>query len=122
MFAASILPLSTAYTVCEALGWESGVDKTWDEARQFYSLYTASIALGAAIVLIPGLSLIRVMILSQVVNGLLLPVILVFMLILVNDRRLMGEHVNGRFYNVVCVAAVAFLAVLSVGYVVSLVM
>lgn len=119
MFAACILPLSTAYTICEALGWEGGVDHSWSEAPQFYTLYTASIALGALFVLIPGLSLIKVMIYSQVVNGLLLPVVLVFMLILVNDRDLMGERVNGRVYNTFCWTAVVGLTALSLVYVAS---
>ncbi len=98
-FAATILPLATAYYVCEAFGWESGIDKKWGEAKQFYGLYTGIVALGAAVVLIPGFPLLRVILASQVVNGILLPAILVFMLLLVNDRRLMGKHVNGRWFN-----------------------
>ncbi len=120
MFAASILPLSTAYTICEALGWERGVDQDLSDAPQFYVLYTASIALGALLVLIPGLSLIKVMFLSQVVNGLLLPVILVFMLILLNDKKLLGEHVNGKVYNVVCLTTTVALTIASAAYVISL--
>ncbi|MCZ7583530.1 MAG: divalent metal cation transporter [Deltaproteobacteria bacterium] len=120
MFAACILPLSTAYTVCEALGWERGVDQRFEDARQFYTLYTASIVLGALLILIPGLNLIRVMIWSQVINGLLLPVVLAFMLILARDEGLMGRYRNGRVYHVLCVAVVALLAVMSIAYVVSL--
>ena len=120
LFAASILPLSTAYTICEALGWESGIDKDFDTAPQFYVLYTGIIALGGAAVLSPGLSLVRVMFWSQVINGLLLPIILAIILILVNDRRLMGEYVNGKIYNVVCWVSAATLTVISMAYVITL--
>ena len=120
VFAASILPLSTAYTVCEALGWERGVDKGYGEAPHFYVLYTALIALGALIILIPGISPIQVMLISQVGNGMLLPVILVFMLVLINDRRLMGTHTNGRIYNAICLALAGGLTAISLMYVISL--
>ncbi len=100
MFAASILPLATAYTVCEGIGWDSGVDKKFGDAPHFYVLYTSLIALGALAILIPGAPLIAIMYLSQVLNGMLLPFILVFMLILVNDKRLMGEHTNSRLFNI----------------------
>jgi NRAMP (natural resistance-associated macrophage protein)-like metal ion transporter len=118
VFAASILPLSTAYTICEALGWESGVDTDFQEAPQFYVLYSSLILLGSLGVLVPGLSPIKVMFWSQVINGLLLPVVLIFILLLVNDRRIMGSYSNGRFYNAVCWASVAALVVISLGYVV----
>jgi Mn2+/Fe2+ NRAMP family transporter len=98
-FAATILPLATAYYVCEAFGWESGIDKKWSEARQFYWLYTAIVVLGALVVLIPGLPLLQIMLVSQVVNGILLPFILIFMLLLINNPKLMGPHVNGRWFN-----------------------
>src|SRR3954465_136719 len=101
LFAASILPISTSYAVCEGLGFESGLDKRFDEAPVFYWLYTALIVLGAGVLLLPRFPLFRVMVLSQVVNGILLPFVLVFMLLLMNDRELMGEHVNRRWYNVV---------------------
>lgn len=117
LFAASILPLSTAYTVCEALGWESGVDKDFEAAPQFYVLYTTIIVLGAVIILVPGLSLVNVMFWSQVVNGLLLPVIIVIVLLLVNDRQIMGEYVNNTFYNVVCWTSAGALALVSLTYV-----
>ncbi len=97
--AASILPLSTSYAVCEALGWESGVSKGWREAPAFFTLYTALIVLGAGVVLLPDLNLIAIMLLSQDVNGILLPVVLIFMLALINNKRLMGKYVNGRVYN-----------------------
>ncbi len=120
LFAASILPLSTSYTICEALGWESGVDKDFKTAPQFYTLYTAIIVFGAVSILLPGLSLVGIMFWSQVINGLLLPVILVVILSLVNDKLLMGEYVNGRFYNVSCWIAAAALTLISIAYVLSL--
>jgi NRAMP (natural resistance-associated macrophage protein)-like metal ion transporter len=116
LFGASILPMSTSYTICEAMGWESGVKYKFDEAKQFYTIYTALIVLGAAFVLIPGLPLIRVMFLSQVVNGVLLPFILVPMLIMVNDKKLMDEYVNGPFYNAMCWIMVVVLSGLSLVY------
>ena len=99
LFAASILPLSTAYTVCEGLGFESGVDMKFGEAPVFYWLYTLLIATGAAVVLIPGLPLIKIAVLSQVVNGIVLPFVLIFMLLLINKKELMGEYVNTRAFN-----------------------
>jgi len=99
LFSASVLPLATAYSVCEALGWETGVNKRMREAPHFYGLYTGLIVLGAAIVLVPGIPLIPVMYLSQVANGVLLPVVLVFMLLLINRRDLMGQYTNGTAMN-----------------------
>ena len=102
LFAASILPLSTAYTVCEGLGLESGVDKSFKEAPFFYWLYTLLIAGGAlAVLLLPDAQLINVAILSQVLNGVLLPVVIILMLMLINRADLMGKHKNTRFQNVV---------------------
>jgi NRAMP (natural resistance-associated macrophage protein)-like metal ion transporter len=101
LFAASILPISTAYAVCEGLGFESGLDKKFHEAPVFYWLYTALIVLGAGVLLIPRFPLIHVMVLSQVVNGVVLPFVLVFMLLLTNDRELMGEHINSRRFNII---------------------
>jgi Mn2+/Fe2+ NRAMP family transporter len=101
LFAASILPISTSYAVCEGLGFESGLDKKFHEAPVFYWLYTALIVTGAGVLLIPGFPLIHIMVLSQVVNGIVLPFVLVFMLLLTNDRELMGEHVNSRAFNVI---------------------
>ncbi|WP_174591025.1 Nramp family divalent metal transporter [Methanocella conradii] len=100
VFAASILPLATAYTVCEGIGWESGIDKKFEDAPHFYVLYTSLIVLGALAILIPGAPLITIMFISQVLNGMLLPFILVFMLILINDKKLMGDHTNSRLFNV----------------------
>jgi len=101
LFSAAILPLATVYYVCEAFGWEAGVDKKYGEAKAFYGIYTAMIALGAAVVLLPGFPLIQTMFISQVANGVALPFVLVFMLLLVNRRKLMGESVNGPFFNAV---------------------
>ncbi len=113
LFAASILPLSTAYTVCEALGFESGLNKKFREAPVFYWLYTALIALGAAIVLVPNFPLVHVAVLSQVLNGILLPFVLVFMLLLVNKKMLMGRYVNRRWYNVVAWTLTALIVALT---------
>ena len=99
LFAASILPLSTAYTVCEGLGFESGLDKSWGEAPFFYWFYTLLIALGAAVVLIPKFPMLQVAILSQVLNGVLLPVVLVFMLRLINKKELMGKYTNRGWFD-----------------------
>jgi NRAMP (natural resistance-associated macrophage protein)-like metal ion transporter len=102
LFAASILPLSTAYTVCEGLGLESGVDKGFKEAPFFYWLYTLLIAGGAiAVLVLPDSQLVSMAILSQVLNGILLPVVIVLMLVLINRKDLMGEHVNSRLFNVI---------------------
>ncbi len=101
LFAASILPLSTAYTVCEALGFESGLTKRFREAPVFYWLYTGLIVVGATVILMPHVPWVKLAVLSQFLNGLLLPFVLVFMLILVNRSSLMGSLVNGRTYNIV---------------------
>ena len=100
LFAASILPLSTAYTVCEGLGFESGVDKKFSEAPFFYWLYTLLIAAGGAVLLIPRLPLVKIAVLSQVVNGIKAFFVLIFMLLLINKKDLMGEYVNSRLFNV----------------------
>jgi Mn2+/Fe2+ NRAMP family transporter len=101
LFAASILPLSTAYTVCEGLGLESGVDKSFKQAPFFYWLYGLLIAGGAITVLaLPDSKLVSTVILSQVFNGVLLPVVIVLMLILINRKDLMGEYVNSRLFNI----------------------
>jgi NRAMP (natural resistance-associated macrophage protein)-like metal ion transporter len=101
LFAASILPISTAYAVCEGLGFESGLDKKFHEAPVFYWLFTLLIVAGAAVLLIPGLPLVYLLVLSQVVNGVLLPFVLIFMLLLTNDRELMGRYTNSRRFNVI---------------------
>ncbi len=113
MFAASILPLATAYTVCEGIGWDSGIDKKFTDAPHFYVLYTSLIVLGALFILVPGAPLIAIMYLSQVLNGMLLPFVLVLMLILVNDRKLMGEHTNSRLLNVLAWGTTAIMSLLT---------
>ncbi len=113
LFAASILPLSTAYTVCEGLGFESGVNRRFNEAPTFYWLYTSLIVIGAGLVLIPGLPLVRMILFSQVLNGILLPVILVFTLLLVNRKDLMNEWVNSPLYNWIAWATVVIMVLLS---------
>lgn len=110
---ASIVSLSSAYAICEAFGWENGINKQFREAPVFYGLYTFLIFFGALIVLLPKLSLIFVMLVSQEVNGILLPFILVFMILLVNNKRIMGQYVNTRFYNVIAWFTVAALIVLT---------
>jgi NRAMP (natural resistance-associated macrophage protein)-like metal ion transporter len=101
LFAASILPISTAYAVCEGLGLESGVSKKFSEAPFFYWLYTALIAVGAAVILIPSVPLVQITVLSQVVNGITLPFVLIFMLLLINKEELMGSYTNSRFFDAV---------------------
>jgi Mn2+/Fe2+ NRAMP family transporter len=99
--------------VCEGLGFESGLDKKFSEAKVFYWLYTLLVGAGAAVILIPKFPLLKVTVLSQVLNGILLPVVLVFMLLLVNKHELMGRHVNSRFFNIVAWATVVGMSVLS---------
>jgi Mn2+/Fe2+ NRAMP family transporter len=107
LFAACILPLSTSYSVCEGLGFESGVNKRFREAPIFYWLFTSLIVIGAGSVLIPNFPLVRMILFSQVINGVLLPLILIFMILLVNKPKLMHEWVNSHFYNLVAWVAVA---------------
>ncbi|MBI2863053.1 MAG: Nramp family divalent metal transporter [Chloroflexi bacterium] len=113
MLAASILPLSTAYATCEAFGWERGVSKGFGEAPVFNGLYTGLIALSVLVVLLPGLPLIGAIILSQFIDGLLLPVVLVFMLKLSNNREVMGDHVNGPWFNLIAWSTAVVLIALS---------
>ena len=113
LFSAAILPLSTAYTVCEAFGWENSVSRDLKDAPIFFGIYTALIILGAAIILLPIRSLIQAMLISQTFNGVLLPVILIAMLVLINDKRLMGKFRNGRVFNVLAWATVVALILLA---------
>lgn len=113
LFAASILPISTAYTVCEGLGFESGIDYKFSEAPVFYWLYTILIIAGGAVILMPNVPLVKISILSQVVNGVVLPFVLIAMLILINKRDLMGRHTNTRFYNIVAWATTIIVIALS---------
>ena len=110
---ASILPLSSSYAICEAFGWENGISKKFNEAPVFYALYTVLIVIGAGVVLLPNIHLIDTMIFSQTTNGILFPFILIFMLLLVNNKRLMGQYTNSRFNNVVAWATAGVLIVLT---------
>jgi NRAMP (natural resistance-associated macrophage protein)-like metal ion transporter len=101
LFAASILPLSTAYFLCEGMGWDSGLNKRFWDAPQFYILYTFLIVAGASIILMPNAPLLTIMVLSQVVNGSLLPFVLVFMLLLINNKKLMGDYTNSQAFNAI---------------------
>ena len=99
LLAACVLPLTASYAVCEAFGFERGIDRSWAEAPVFNGIYTFVIVFGAAFILIPGLNLISIMVFSQVVGGILLPFLLIYMMIIVNDRRIMGRYVNRRGAN-----------------------
>jgi NRAMP (natural resistance-associated macrophage protein)-like metal ion transporter len=101
LFSASILPLSTTYLICEGLGWEAGIDKKFVEAPQFYGFYSLIIFLGAGIILYPNFPLIPIMYFSQVINGMVLPFVLIFMLLLINDKKLMMGYTNGPIFNTV---------------------
>jgi Mn2+/Fe2+ NRAMP family transporter len=114
VFSAAVLPLSTAYVVCEAFGWEQGVNRSFKEAPIFFGVYTTLIILGAAIILLPIESLIKAMLSSQTLNGVLLPIILIVMLKLINDRRLMGRFKNGRIFNIVAWITVLIVIALTV--------
>jgi NRAMP (natural resistance-associated macrophage protein)-like metal ion transporter len=116
LFAASILPLSTAYTVCEGMGFESGVGLKFGEAPAFYWLYTALLVAGGAVVLIPGLPLVKIAVLSQVVNGVVLPFVLIFMLLLINKKDLMGEYINSRLFNVIAWTTTVVMIMLTVAW------
>ncbi|MCC7104695.1 MAG: Nramp family divalent metal transporter [Chloroflexi bacterium] len=116
MLAAGVLPLATAYTVTEAFGFEHGVSQSFREAPVFLGLFTLLIAVGAAVALWPGLNVISLLVYTQVLNGLLLPIVLVTILRLVNDPEVMGPHVNGRLYNLVGWAIVSFVTLLSTIY------
>lgn len=121
LLGAIIVPLATAYYICEAMGWEKGINKTFKEAPQFMWIYTFIIVVSAFLVLLPGAPLVSLMVLSAVVNGVLLPFVLVYAISLVNNRKLMGDYVNSRGYNyiswgtiVVIIALTAFLVVTSI--------
>ena len=113
LFAASILPLSTAHVICEGLGFEAGLDRKLKEAPAFYSLYTLLIVVGAGIILIPKAPLLKILVLSQVANGVWLPVVLIFILLLINRRDLMGDHTNSVTFNVIAWASSIIMIILT---------
>lgn len=119
MLAASVLPLSTAYALCGAFGWERGLSWTWREAPLFNGLYTLLIVIGAVLVLIPGLPLIPLIVGTQVLNGILLPVILVFVAVLASNRKLMGGWANGPVFRILSVGTTIVVALLAVASVVT---
>jgi Mn2+/Fe2+ NRAMP family transporter len=118
IFSATILPLATAFYVCEAFGFEAGIDKKWDEAKEFYVLYTGILIVGALIILIPNAPLISISLWTQVINGLLLPVVLVCMMLLVNNKKIMGKYVNKPTNNIIGWGAVIVLICLSIVWIV----
>jgi Mn2+/Fe2+ NRAMP family transporter len=119
MLAAGVLPLATAYSISEAFGFEKGVSSSFREAPIFIGVFTFLVVLGATVAMMPGLSLMRVLLVTQVINGLLLPVILIAVLKLINNRELMGHHVNGPLYNIaawlttIIISALSILLILS---------
>ena len=114
LLGAIIVPLATAYYICEAMGWERGVNKTFREAPQFMWIYTIIICVSAFLILLPGSPLVFLMVLSAVVNGLLLPFVLVYAISLVNNKRLMGEYVNSKTYNYISWGTIVTIIVLTV--------
>jgi Mn2+/Fe2+ NRAMP family transporter len=120
LFAASILPLSTAHVICEGLGFEAGIDHKVKEAPAFYSLYTGLIVVGGGIILLPNAPLFKILLLSQVANGVWLPVVLIFVLLLVNRRDLMGDHTNTWGFNLVAWAVSIVMVILTLVFVYSL--
>jgi Mn2+/Fe2+ NRAMP family transporter len=113
IFSATILPLATSFYVCEAFGFESGIDKKWKEAREFYILYTSILAIAALFILIPNAPLIKISLWSQIINGILLPVVLVCMMLLINNKKIMGKYTNKAFNNIVGWSTVVILVILS---------
>ena len=113
VFSATILPLATAFYVSEAFGFEAGIDKKWDEAKEFYTLYTGILVISVIIILIPNAPLIKISVWSQVINGVLLPVVLVCMILLINNKKIMGTYVNKPLQNVIGWGAVVILTGLS---------
>jgi len=113
VLAAAIIPLSTSYAICEAFGWESGVNNKYMEAPAFFGIYTAIIAISSLLILIPGLSLMKIILVTQEIAGILSPIILTFMTILVNDKRIMGKYINTKIQNIVSISTAVFIIVLS---------
>ncbi len=119
LLGAIIVPLATAYYICEAMGWERGVNKTFKEAPQFMWIYTFMIVIAALLVLVPGAPLVFLMVLSAVLNGLLLPFVLIYALSLVNNKKIMGEYVNPKSYNVISWGTVIVLTGLAIFFVIT---
>jgi len=119
LFAASILPLSTAYYVCESLGFEAGVSKSFREAPVFHGLYLGLILLAVIVIMLPNVPLLSILYLSQVANGILLPFLLILMLLIINDKHIMGEHVNSRLFNYIAWATVVIVMGLSISLVIT---
>jgi Mn2+/Fe2+ NRAMP family transporter len=118
-FGATILPISTATSVCEAMGWEGGLQKRFGEAPHYYIIYTVIIIIGASVALACSeINLVRIMLFSQVINGMLLPVIIFFMLRITNDKSIMGEYVNSKWFNVVAWIGAVVVAIMSISMVV----
>ncbi len=113
VLAAAIIPLSTSYAICEAFGWESGIDNSYKEAPAFFTIYSTFIVLGALFILVPGVSLMKVILATQQIAGILSPIILAFMIILINDKRIMGKYVNTKLQNIISWVTVTFIVVLS---------
>lgn len=114
VLAAAVIPLSTAYAVCEAFGWESGIDCDLKDAPAFFGIYTSIIVIGAVFILIPGISLIKIILITQRIAGILSPVILIFMIILINDKNIMGKYINNKTQNIISWFTVIFIITLSV--------
>ncbi len=121
LFAASILPLSTAYYVCESLGFEAGVNKKFREAPVFHGLYLGLIILAVLIIMLPNAPLLSILYLSQVANGILLPFLLILMLLIINDRKIMGEHVNSKLFNYISGATIIIVMGLSISLIITLI-
>ena len=119
VLATAVIPLSTSYAICEAFGWESGVDHDYKDAPAFFGIYTGIIILGALFILIPGISLIKIILISQQIAGILSPIILTFMIILINDKRIMGDYVNNKTQNIISWGTVIFIITLSMILVIS---
>jgi NRAMP (natural resistance-associated macrophage protein)-like metal ion transporter len=120
LLGAIIVPLATSYYICEAMGWERGVNKTFKEAPQFMGIYTFMMVIPAMLILIPGAPLVFLMILSSVLNGILLPFVLIYAISLVNNKKIMGEYVNPRIYNFISWGTVGVLTVLTIFFVITI--
>lgn len=114
VLATMVIPLSTTYAICEAFGFESGLNNTYHDAPVFYGIFTFMIILSSALVLIPNLSLVNIMLITQQIAGILCPIILVFMLLLTNNKEIMGTHINNKLQNILIWITVIFIIILSI--------